>query len=157
MSPNQVRPPTTASPSDPRGLSKRLPETISATFGVTRRKEGHPPPHCWDVTEMLLDLFFLLFSFFFSLAWHLAGQKPLKTNCSVALVFSLVSSTWSFLRWEEVFGDLASDAVTKCSRSQRWSLLGRTFDWSRAMDARVRKASKLSLGGIVVIQLWWLL
>ncbi|OXG18512.1 hypothetical protein C366_02615 [Cryptococcus neoformans Tu401-1] len=87
MSPNQVRPPTTASPSDPRGLSKGLPETISATFGVTRRKEGHPPPHCWDVTEMLLNLFFLLFSFFFSLAWHLAGQKPLKTNCSVALSF----------------------------------------------------------------------
>lgn len=79
------------------------------------------------------------------------------SNCSVALVFSLVSSTWSFLRWEEVFGDLASDGVIKCSRSQRWSLLGRTFDWSRAMDARVRKASKLSLGGIVVIQLWWLL
>lgn len=25
------------------------------------------------------------------------------------------------------------------------------------MDARVGKASKLSLGGIVVIQLWWLL
>lgn len=25
------------------------------------------------------------------------------------------------------------------------------------MDARVRKASKLSLGGILVIQLWWLL
>ncbi|OWZ49078.1 hypothetical protein C356_02483 [Cryptococcus neoformans c45] len=42
---------------------------------------------------MLLDLFFLLFSFSFSLAWHLAGQKRLKTNCSVALVVSLVSST----------------------------------------------------------------
>lgn len=45
MSPNQIRPPTAASPNDPRGLSKGLPATINATFGLTRRKEGHPLPH----------------------------------------------------------------------------------------------------------------
>ncbi|OXG22801.1 hypothetical protein C361_02930 [Cryptococcus neoformans Tu259-1] len=45
MSPNQVRPPTTASPSDPRELSKGLPETISATFGVTKDGKKAILPH----------------------------------------------------------------------------------------------------------------
>ncbi|OXG41267.1 hypothetical protein J010_06759 [Cryptococcus neoformans] len=98
MSPNQIRLPTAASPNDPRGLSKGLPEKISATFGVTRRKEGHPLRHHVptlgeDVPEAMVvmstmkqwvyllavDLFFLLFSFSFSLAWHLTDIKPLKT------------------------------------------------------------------------------
>lgn len=47
MSPNQVQQPTTASSSDPRGLpmANELPKTTSATFGITRRQEGHPPPY----------------------------------------------------------------------------------------------------------------
>ncbi|AAW43245.1 hypothetical protein CNBD0100 [Cryptococcus deneoformans B-3501A] len=56
------------------------------------------------VCLLALDLFFFLFSFSFFLAWHLARPKPLK---SVALVISLVSSVWSFLRWQEVFSDLS--------------------------------------------------
>ncbi|OWZ78650.1 hypothetical protein C365_02762 [Cryptococcus neoformans Bt85] len=68
-----------------------------------------------------LDLFFLHLSFSFSLGWHLAGRTPLKI---VALAFSLVSSVWSLLRWQEDFGDLAYDAVTKGSSNEQWSLWG---------------------------------
>ncbi|ALO60931.1 hypothetical protein CNBJ0310 [Cryptococcus deneoformans B-3501A] len=180
MSPNQVQQPTTASSSDPRGLpmANELPKTTSATFGITRRQEGHPPPYHAspsreDVPETMLvmsttkqwvcllaiDLFFFLLPFFFSLAWYLTDTKPLK---SVAMVVSLlVFSIWSFLRWPEVFSDLSQDAVTKYSASQQWSLLGRRYGWSRAMDARLRRAvrrtSQMCIGGIVVIQFWWLL
>lgn len=150
---NEVQPPIMAGPSEPRGQSKSSflgEEAAQTTLAISTTKHL--------VYLLVLDLFFFLFSFSSPLAWHLAIPKPLKT---VSLVVSLVSTVWSFFRWEEVFGDLAYDAVTKGSRSQQWSPLGRTFGGSRAKDARMRRAvrrvSQLFVGGIGVIQFWWLL
>lgn len=111
MSPNQVQQPTTASSSDPRGLpmANELPKTTSATFGITRRQEGHPPPYHAspsreDVPETMLvmsflskvaiDLFFFLLPFFFSLAWYLTDTKP--------TAFAVWQ--WWFHYWCSLFG-----------------------------------------------------
>lgn len=89
----------------------------------------------WAVL-LVVDFLLAGVSLALSIPAVLLDSKPVSMG--VAGSVAGVAFAWSLSRGRDVFGDVATDMLTRHPSSQRWLVLGRQWEWGPAEDLRLR-------------------